>query len=312
MPEKLPPSQTHYISRRNFFRGIGGFIANHRLISTLPLGAFGLLGYARHDTLDLKREHWDLFYPNLPTSLEGKSICQLSDLHLETLRTLPERINKIVMDQKPDLLVITGDIISTRTDLDKLTSYLEGLTANFGKFVVMGNNDYNLSHTLFKRYLQQFQRLGWTPLLNNAFFLPSLNIWVIGVDDPATAHDDVELAYQKVLSTPSHDPITPPFRLVLAHSSDCLDDVAENGAELLLTGHTHGGQIRLPGLPPLITNTYLGDLGFYEGYHVISGIPLYINRGIGESVLPFRFNVPPEIAFFTLHKGDAPPRHRQS
>ncbi|HZK84000.1 MAG TPA: metallophosphoesterase [Desulfosporosinus sp.] len=309
MPEKLPPSLSNNISRRNFFRGIGGFLANHWLLSALPLGGVGVLSYARHDTLDLKRERWDLFYPNLPTSLEGKTICQLSDLHLETLRILPEHIEQIVMTQKPDLLVITGDILSSRTDIDKLKSFLGGLTATYGKFVVLGNNDYsNLSHTLFKRYLQQFQHLGWTPLLNNAAFLSSLNLWIIGVDDPATAHDDVDLAYQKVLS--SRVPSTPPFRLVLAHSTDCLDDVAKNGADLLLTGHTHGGQIRLlPGLKPLITNTYLGDHGIYEGYHVVNGIPLYINRGIGESLLPIRLNVPPEIAFFTLHQGDSTPRH---
>ena len=309
MPERFSPPSGDNLSRRDFFRGIGGFVANHWLLTTLPLGGVGVLSYARHDTLDLKRERWDLYYPNLPTSLEGKTICQLSDLHLESLRISPERIGKIVMAQKPDLLVITGDIISTRTDIDKLETYVGGLTANYGKFVVMGNNDYShLSRTLFKRYLQQFQDLGWTPLINNALFLSSLNLWVIGVDDPATAHDDVDLAYQKVPLdlTPS----TAPFKLVLAHSTDCLDDVAENGADLLLTGHTHGGQIRIPGFQPLITNTYLGDHGIYEGYHVMNGVPLYINRGLGESSIPLRLNVPPEIAFFTLHRGDSAPTHK--
>ena len=309
MPQKITPPLSKNISRRTFFARVGGFIANHWLLSTLSLGSAGGLGWAEHDTLTLKREQWDLFYPNLPTSLEGKMICQLSDLHLESLRISPEHIEQVVMAQKPDLLVITGDIISTRTDLDKLDSYLGRLTATYGKFVVMGNNDYShLSRTLFKRYLQQFQNLGWTPLLNDASFLSNLNLWVIGVDDPATAHDDVDQAYQKVFASPP--PPTPPFRLVLAHSTDCLDDVAKNGAELLLTGHTHGGQIRLPGLQPLITNTYLGDHGIYEGYHVINRVPLYINRGIGESTIPLRFNVPPEIAFFTLHRGDAPPKHQ--
>ncbi|EGW41366.1 metallophosphoesterase [Desulfosporosinus sp. OT] len=308
MPEKLTPLLSKNISRRTFLSRVGGFIANHWLLSTLPLGSAGVLGWAEHDTMALKREQWDLFYPNLPAALEGKTICQLSDLHLESLRISPERIDQVVMAQKPDLLVITGDIISTRTDLNKLTPFLGRLTATYGKYVVMGNNDYsNLSHTLFKRYLQQLRNLGWIPLLNDASFLAQLNLWVIGVDDPATAHDDVELAYQKVFS--SSPPPTPPFRLVLAHSTDCLDDVAKNGAELLLTGHTHGGQIRLPGLQPLITNTYLGDYGIYEGYHVINDVPLYINRGIGESVIPLRFNVPPEVAFFTLHLGEAPPKH---
>ncbi|HWQ40617.1 MAG TPA: metallophosphoesterase [Desulfosporosinus sp.] len=310
MPKQTPPL-SQKMSRRTFFRSIGGFIANHWLLTSLPLGGAGLLGWAKHDTQDLKQEHWDLFYPNLPATLDGKMICQLSDLHLESLRITPERISQVVMAQKADLLVITGDIISSRTDLDKLDGYLGGLSATFGKFVVMGNNDYShLSHTLFKRYLQQFQSLGWTPLLNNASFLSNLNLWVIGVDDPATKHDDVDLAYQKVNS--SQAPSSPAFRLVLAHSTDCLDDVAKNGADLLLTGHTHGGQIRLLGLPPLITNTYLGDHGIYEGYHVINGIPLYISRGLGESVIPLRLNVPPEITFFTLHRGNSSPSHQES
>lgn len=314
MPKKITSPLSKNVSRRTFLSHVGGFIANHWLLSSLPLGTAGVLGWAEHDTLTLKREYWDLYYPNLPAALEGKMICQLSDLHLESLQISSKLIEQVVMAQKPDLLVITGDIISTRTDLDKLDSYLGRLTANYGTFVVMGNNDYgNLSHTLFKRYLQQLQTLGWTPLLNDAAFVTSLNLWVIGVDDPATGHDDVDQAYQKVsMSSATPTPLTPPFRLVLAHSTDCLDGVAINGADLLLTGHTHGGQIRLPGLQPLITNTYLGDHGIYEGYHVINGVPLYINRGLGESIIPLRFNVPPEIAFFTLHRGDNPPNHRES
>lgn len=300
------------MTRRNFFQGIGSFIASHWLLTSIPLTGAGLLGWARHDTLALKRQAWDLFYPNLPDTLEGKTICQLSDLHLETLLIPPERLHESVMAQKPDLIVITGDIISTRTDLDKLSPYLSELTAPYGKFVVMGNNDYShFSRTLFKRYLQQLKTMEWIPLLNEASFLPELKLWVIGIDDPATARDDVDLAYQKLLSNPTSQ-IDPPFRLALAHSTDCLDGVANYGADLFLTGHTHGGQIRLPGFGPLITNTYLGDLGIYEGYHVIHGIPLYINTGIGESKIPIRLNVPPEIAFFTLHKGTKQPYHQES
>ncbi|EHQ91960.1 metallophosphoesterase [Desulfosporosinus youngiae] len=310
MPKKSTPPLSKTISRRSLFRGIGGFIANHWLLSSIPLAGAGVLGWANYDTLTIKRQEWDLYYPNLPISLEGKTICQLSDLHLESLRISPEHIRHSVMAQKPDLLVLTGDIISTRTDIDKLDPYLGGLAAPHGKFVVLGNNDYShLSKTLLKRYLRQFESLGWTPLLNDAILLPDLNLWVIGIDDPATAHDDVDLAYQKVLSSQSFS-TNPPFRLVLAHSTDCLDDVAENKADLFLTGHTHGGQIRLPGCKPLITNTYLGDLGFYEGYHVINNVPLYINTGIGESVIPLRLNVPPEIAFFTLHQGNEVPGHQ--
>lgn len=300
-------------TRRTFLRNTGKFFASHWLASALPVGAGGIYAWAEHDTLSLKLELWDLFYPNLPQTLDGITIAQLSDLHLESLQLKPDRLQAALSSIKPDLLTLTGDVISTRTDLDKVASYLAALPARYGRYITMGNNDYShFSHTLFERYLRLLRGLGWIPLLNEARYLPGLDLWIIGVDDPATAHDDVPKAYSALLkpAKPAEPTSAPPFRLVLAHSTDCLDDVAYYGANLFLTGHTHGGQIRLPGFRPFITNTYLADKGIYEGYHVIQGVPLYINRGIGESVLPLRLNVLPEIAFFTLHKGDQTPRHR--
>ncbi|MHB1653128.1 MAG: metallophosphoesterase [Desulfitobacteriaceae bacterium] len=302
-------------SRRSFLRSLGGFFASHWLISGLPLSAGGILAWAEHDTRNLTLEMWDLYYPLLPESLEGITIAQITDLHLESLQIKTQQIVEALTFKEPDLLVITGDIISTRSDLNRVMAYLDPLQARFGRYVVMGNNDYShFSHTLFKRYFSLLRNMGWVPLLNEAEYIAKLNLWVIGIDDPATAHDDVPKAYKRLMSANSEmtSKKSPGFRLALAHSTDCLDDVSQYGADLLLTGHTHGGQIRLPGLQPFMTNTYLGDEGIYEGYHVINGVPLYINRGLGESVIPFRFNVPPEIAFFTLHKGSEPPGHRKT
>lgn len=300
------------LSRRSFLRSLGGFIAGHWLSAALPVSIGGTLAWAERDTLDLKLEHWDLFYPALPSALDGKTVVQLSDLHLKSLQIKPYTITNAVARLQPDLLVLTGDILSERTDLDKVESYLKPLSSPNGSFVVLGNNDYShFSQTLLKRFIQLLTNLGWKVLQNKAEYLPALHLWVIGVDDPATAHDDVSKAYAALSQAAGALYLgSPPFRLVLAHSTDCLDDVAAMGADLLLTGHTHGGQIRLPGLNPLITNTYLGDEGIYEGYHVIQGVPLYINRGLGESVLPIRFNVPPEIAAFTLHRGQQAAQHR--
>lgn len=294
------------LTRRTFLRGIGGFLASHWALSGTAIGGTGMLAWAEHDTLTLKQEFWDLFYPALPSALEGKRIVQISDVHLEHLRLSSEALQKNINAQNPDLLVLTGDLISTREDLDKVSEYLQPLRARCGKYMVMGNNDYShFSRTLFNRYLELLRGMGWIPLLNDAEYLKDLNLWMIGVDDPATAHDDVARSYSKLKELKEN-----PFRLVLSHSTDCLDDVAKYGAELMLTGHTHGGQIRLPGMSrPLITNTYLGSEGIYEGYHVVQGVPLYISRGIGESVIPLRLNVPPEIAVFTLHKDEAKPVH---
>lgn len=319
------------ISRRTFLKGIGSWTATHWLLSATFAGGSGLLAWTSHDTHDLKKEVWDLYYSELPSSLEGKTIVQLSDLHLENLPLSPEMISAAVNSASPDLIVLTGDLISDRSDLTKIATYLQPLKARYGKYMVMGNNDYShFSHTLFIRYQELLIAMGWVPLLNDSEYLQDLNLWMIGVDDPATARDDVPKAYTKLTSNSSVTPHPPnlsssnlsspplnsstpspssPFRLVLAHSTDCLDGISKYGAELFLTGHTHGGQVRIPGMKPLVTNTFLGDEGIYEGYHVIDGIPLYINRGIGESGFPIRFNVPPEVAIFRLHKGDATPQH---
>lgn len=305
--EKFPRKSSKTITRRGFLKGLGGLLTSHWILSSTVIGGAGILAWAGHDTRDLKKEFWDLSYPGLPAALDGKRIVQLSDLHLEQLSLSSTELQTQINDQNPDLLVLTGDLISDRSDLDKVAEYLQPLKARFGKYMVMGNNDYShFSRALFNRYIELLEGIGWVPLLNDAEQIKDLNLWVIGVDDPATAHDDVAQSYAKLSKTGSSEL---PFRLVLSHSTDSLDGIVKYGADLLLTGHTHGGQIRLPGMKPQITNTYLGDKGVYEGYHVIQGIPLYINRGIGESGIPLRLNVPPEIAIFTLHKGQAEPVH---
>ncbi|MFZ3101017.1 MAG: metallophosphoesterase [Desulfitobacteriaceae bacterium] len=307
---KNPSTFNNKTSRRDFLKKIARFCGSHWLLTSVPIGGAGILAWAEHDTIDLKIEKWDLYYPTLPEALSGKTIAQISDLHLESLQIPAERIRKAITAQKPDLLVITGDVISTRADLDKVLIYLNSLKARYGRYIVMGNNDYShFSSTLFKRYIELLRGMGWIPLINEADYLPNLNTLIIGIDDPATAHDNVPKAYQGI-NRETLDSST--FRLVLAHSTDCLDDVAKYGANLLLTGHTHGGQIRLPGMKPWITNTYLGDQGIYEGYHEIKGVRVYINRGLGESIFPLRLHVPPEITLFTLHKGDQATRHVES
>jgi uncharacterized protein len=308
---------THSLSRRSFLKGLGGWMANHWLFSTTLIGGGGILTWAGHDTLSLKKEFWDLYYPKLPPALDEKIIVQLSDLHLETLSLSSEKIATAVNSFSPDLIVLTGDLISDRSDLTQVSNYLKPLIAKYGKYMVMGNNDYShFSRTLFKRYQELLTSIGWIPLINDSEYLKELDLWMIGIDDPATAHDDVPKAYSKLINNPSAPPSTSslkisssPFRLVLAHSTDCLDGIVDYGAELFLSGHTHGGQIRFLGMNPMVTNTFLGDQGIYESYHVIDGIPLYINRGIGESGIPIRLSVPPEISIFRLHRGEGPPIH---
>lgn len=287
------------LDRREFIKRGLQFAAGHKVLSVaVPGGALGV-GVAEYETRELTLTKLTLPLKRWPQALNGYTIVQLSDLHLETLQIKAERIVTLCNRLNPDLLVITGDIISASSDLSKLGAYLKHLKAKDEKVIVMGNNDYShFSHTLFRRYVKTLNGLGYTVLINSATKIKHSSgvFWLVGVDDPATAHDDVDLSFASV----ENDGLP---RLVLAHSTDCIDGLYQYGADLLLTGHTHGGQIKLPFIGPPLRNTLLANQGIYEGYHLINGLPVYISRGIGTSVIPLRLGAIPEITLLTLVSG---------
>jgi uncharacterized protein len=251
---------------------------------------------AEYETRDLTLNKLSLQLQDWPKGLDGYKIAHLSDLHLETLKIPTEQIVEMSNSIEPDLLVITGDVIEARGDISKVIKVLSPLKAKDVKFFVMGNNDYqHFSRTHFKRYIKELQSMGFSVLINSAEKVTRGNdsFWVVGVDDPATAHDDVELAFSKV----PEDRLP---RIVLSHSTDCIDGLYNQRVDLFLTGHTHGGQVQIPFYGPPIKNTLLAELGIYEGYHLVNGINVYISRGIGTSGIPVRIGAKPEVTEITL------------
>lgn len=269
---------------------------SHKLLSFgVPGGALSY-GLAEYETRDLTLNSLTLALQDWPKVLSGYKIAHLSDFHLETLKIEPEEIAQMSNSFDPDMLVITGDTINSRGDISKIIQYLDPLKAKDEKFVVMGNNDYqHFSRTHFKRYVTLLEGMGFHVLINSSKKVTARNaqFWVIGVDDPATAHDDVDQAFEKVL-----DDGLP--RIVLSHSTDCIDGLYSRRVDLLLVGHTHGGQVQLPFIGAPIKNTLLAEEGIYEGYHVVNGLNVYINRGIGTSGIPFRVGVRPEVTRIVL------------
>ncbi len=282
--------------RREFFKKSWQFALSHKVLGFgLPGGTIGA-ALADLETRDLTLRKLNLSLKDWPLALNNYRISQLSDLHLETLQIQAEKIAGMSNSLDPDLLVITGDVISSRGDMNKVIKFLDPLKARDGKFIVMGNNDYaHFSHTLFKHYVKLLESLGFHVLINAAAKVTSqgAEFWIVGVDDPATAHDDVDLAFSKV----PEDNLP---RIVLAHSTDCIDDLYSRRVDLFLAGHTHGGQVQLPFIGPPIRNTLLAEEGVYEGYHRVNGINVYINRGIGTSGIPLRIGVKPEVTSITL------------
>jgi hypothetical protein len=238
----------------------------------------------------------------LPPSFHGYRIVQLSDIHLDeyTEPYFLERIVKKVNVLAPDLVLLTGDFITHgsltfiagRHALHRCAEILTTLTAPL-RYAILGNHDVSFNAAIVTQALTTHG----TPVLVNRYVpveRSSDRLWLCGVDDPGTSNPDLELA----IPAKPDGPV-----LLMAHEPDFADHVLAHPraslVDLMLAGHSHGGQIRLPFLGPLI----LPPMGekYPEGLYRFKQMQLYVNRGIGTVGLPFRLNCPPEITVITLN-----------
>ncbi len=277
-------------------------ITRRRFLTTATAATAALALYsndlARHE---LEVTHRTFFLPHLPPAFDGFRIAQISDIHLEDytedffLRHVIARANSLA----PDLLLLTGDYISRgplsreRTVLAsrRCAQLLSALTCPL-RYAVLGNHDVFLGPRIVRDHLED----SGIPVLVNQF-VPiergSDRILLAGVDNASEGYPNLTLAVPPNPGAPV---------LLMAHEPDFADRVAVHArgplVSLILSGHSHGGQVRLPGLRPLALPP-LGRL-YPEGHYQVGASQLYVNRGIGTVGVPFRLNCPPEITLATL------------
>lgn len=239
---------------------------------------------------------------NLPTAFHGFTIAQLSDIHYRDFDE-PYFVEHAVAQINllhPDLVAITGDFITAhrvpgstlataRLDADECASILAGIRCPL-RFCSLGNHD-SVDPV---GVMDALRSNGLTPLNNEhvAIDLKGDRMWVAGIADAYFDVPNLPAAVPKRLPT---EPL-----ILLGHEPDFADTVARyHPVDLMLAGHTHGGQIRLPLLPafflPAMGVKYVSGL-----FSVDARTQLYVNRGLGTMHLPFRFNCPPELTLLTL------------
>ena len=263
--------------------------------------AAGLALYAgEHGRHQLELERRTIRIAHLPEAFAGFRIAQISDIHLAEytepgfVQEAVRRINAL----RPDLVLITGDYICmgpiNHRSAEKyipVAAELLGALQCPHRYGVLGNHDWMVNGDMIVDHM----RAVGIPILHNSN-LPiergNARIWVAGIMDALSWESDVPA------SLPKHAADNEPV-ILMAHEPDILPAVAQlNRVDLMLSGHTHGGQVRLPFLPPLL----LPPLGqrFVEGHFRMGRTQLYVNRGIGAVGLPFRFRCPSEITELTL------------
>ncbi len=266
--------------------------------AALAAGVVGTSGYLAlsNETGEVSIERIPIPIKHLPAAFEGFTIAQLSDIHLLPY-TRPEFVKKAVAvanSLNPDLTVLTGDYVwHDREAMFELTPIIANLNARYGVYGILGNHDYWLDVDLVTQGFRQAR----IPLLVNEHVPISAGgntLVLAGLDDGWSGHPDLDMALD---GAPDNAPV-----ILLLHEPDLADKVGPNGRiALQLSGHSHGGQVRLPGTGALIL-PYLGqkyDFGLYQ----INDMWLYTNRGLGEISVPFRLNCAPEVTLFTLMRG---------
>jgi predicted MPP superfamily phosphohydrolase len=283
------------------------------ILGILFLIGMGLAGFSYRETGRVRHHRTDLFFEDLPAAFDGYTVLHLSDLHF-LARDRKKKKRLAILNAEPvDLCVLTGDLIETDASITACVDALGRLRTADGTFCVLGNHDYfrySFWDTLQKKditdkpnrvevLVRALQRNGAQTLRNESVEIRRNggSIWLAGVDDPVTLHDDLSRTFDRIPADA--------FRIVLSHTPDLLKKLSLSNEGLVLAGHTHGGQIRIPFWGPLLNHSTL-EPGFVSGKMKHGKALLLVTNGIGVNrMLPFRFLCRPQAHTIRLRKKGA-------
>lgn len=242
--------------------------------------------------------HVELPLPRLPRELDGFTIAQMSDMHLVSNPDLPNftspedvrRGVNMINQLKPQMVVLTGDLFFGSAYFAQVCAQeVAALRAPFGVFAIMGNHERWIEPAEAEEPLRE---VGLQVLCNASQPVKVKNseLWVLGMDDLIWELGDLESTMEGVPEEA--------FKILLVHEPDFADEAAQHRIDLQLSGHSHGGQIRLPGIGPLVLPKMAEK--YPMGLYQVDDMLLYTNRGLGVIRPTMRFNCRPEITLFRL------------
>ena len=233
---------------------------------------------------------------NWPDNFNGFKIVHISDIHYGRLfdeKSLQKLVNSI-NEQKPDIVVLTGDLIDKDTHMttnmaNKISNLLKKINAKAGKYAINGNNDLN-----FDEWVNIISNGGFKDLNNTydtIYINGYQNIFIAGastVKDKLSINDKLKTSIDYLNSFDKNGPI---YKILLLHEPDTIDDLSNNPFNLILAGHSHAGQIRLPFIGAIMLPD--GAKKYYDSHYKLENSDLYISNGLGVSNYNFRlFNTP--------------------
>lgn len=258
--------------------------------------------YARFiGTSGLKVNEFKIVNENIIEEYHGLKIVQISDIHYgstvdeKRLKDIVEQINML----NPDIVVLTGDLIDERIKYNKedIINNLVNIKAKLGKYAVSGNHDYPI-----EEFNELIKQSGFINLDNNYELIYNNSnqpIIISGISSNLADTTTLEIKTEKFYSyINSLDETKPIYSILLMHEPDYVDELNLENYNLILSGHSHNGQVNIP----LLKNIYLprSSKKYHDEYYEINNTDLYISNGIGTSKLKFRLFSKPSINFFRI------------
>jgi len=261
------------------------------LVGPKPMRRIALLPGNQQFSLQVSTKTYSL--PRFPVEWDGFSILQIADTHFRggVARAYFEAVCAEAQALKPDLIVFSGDLLDDPALLDWLPVTLGRLQAPFGQYFILGNHDWLLGTDGIRA---EFQQQGWIDLSSRCIELraPSSGPPLILAGDETPwmgTHPDLSQVGGEF------------FRILLSHTPDNFTWARKQGIDLMLAGHTHGGQIRLPVLGPVYSPSWFG-CRYASGVFWLDPTLLYVSRGISGRE-PIRYNCVPELTKLVLKNG---------
>ncbi len=239
--------------------------------------------------------HTEIRLRRLHAAHDGLRVVHLTDIHHSLFTPLEdvERAVHLANQLRADVVALTGDYVTLSSAyVWPVARALGKLRARLGVFAVLGNHDFQVDADLVTRALES---RGIRVLRNahHSLRLASAPLWLVGVDDLWWDSDDLSAAMRSI---PARDP-----KILLCHNPMGIHRAAKHGVDLVLSGHTHGGQVRLPVVGSVYGRSRLGRR-FVEGWNRLHSTQIYVSRGIGKVLVPLRVGCPPEIACLDLRR----------
>ncbi len=280
--------------KRNLIMSLGIILA---IIISITLGIF-------YGNTKIKVSMYDIEDEKIPVSFEDYTIVQVSDLHNATFGKKQETLLGAIEQEKPDMVVITGDLIdSSSTDVENAMEFVEGAVKLAPVYYVTGNHE-----AATNKYLElekQLELAGVTILRNASVEIEceDYSIQLLGVDDPNFTKTDemFDMSTGIMKNNLEEMDITDEYTILLSHRPELINIYSEYSIDLVLSGHAHGGQVIIPFVGGLVAPNQGFFPEYTEGIHEINNTKMIISRGLGNSIIPIRVNNLPELVVIKLH-----------